>query len=348
MSRQNMFYWQSDRPYTVDEIKTIFLDRKNDYKPSDLTKAASHAMGEQIVLHDPINHGSVNIVCPFTTESGIEGVIRAHPKQIKNEYFYSEAEAMKLASTVGVPVPKTILVDDTRKTVPFDYMVTTRISGIVMKPAVLQNPSLYPVFLKQIGMYLAKLHSVKTQGYGFFDNEQARTGKLIGIDHSNEQHYLAALDLDEAFHMSNSSHIGIDLITKAFKVLKANIALARCDNPSIVHNDIADWNTVVDGDLVTGILDWDECFSGDPIFDFATTSLFYTDEHMEILKSGYQQISKLPNNYDKKFDLYVIRYVMSKSKIAIKQLNTRQNDFMKQWLENAVKKLNLAINIFEK
>ncbi len=348
MSRQNMFYWQADRPFTVDEIKTIFLDRKLDYSPSDLAKAASHAMAEELVMHDPINHGSVNIVCPFTTSSGKEGVIRAHPKQVKNEYFFSESEAMKLAYTAGVPVPNTVLVDDSRKIVPFDYMVTTRISGIVMKPAVQQDPSLHPIFLKQIGMYMAKLHSIKTQGYGFFDNEQARVGKLIGLYDSNEKHYMAALDLDEEFHLANSNHVGLELIVKAFKILKENAAIASCDQPTLVHNDIADWNTVVEGDQVTGILDWDECFSGDPVFDFATTSLFYTDDQMEILKSGYQQISKLPTNYEEKFTLYLIRYVMSKSKIAIKQLNSRQNDFMKLWLENAVQKLQMAIKKFEK
>jgi aminoglycoside phosphotransferase (APT) family kinase protein len=347
MSRKNMFYWQSDRPYTVEEIKTIFLDRKSDYSTSDLKLAAERAIKEEVVLHDPINHGSVNIVCPFTSLSGKEYVIRAHPKQVKNEYFYAESEVMKLASSVGVPVPQTILVDDTRSVVPFDYMVSTKINGQVMKVVVQADPALHPTYLKQIGYYLGLLHKVKTQGFGFFDNEKAKEGELLGIYNNNIDHYLAALDSDEAFHNDNKSHLDPSMVKKAIHVLKNKIDLATCENPTVVHNDIADWNTVVDGDMVSGIMDWDESFSGDPVFDFATTSLFYSDEQMEHLKTGYLETNVLPENYQEKYNLYVIRYVINKSKIAIKQLNSRQNDFMKLWLANAITKLDSAIQYFK-
>ena len=338
-----MFYWQSDRPYSVEEIKEIFLDSRDIFNKEQLKIAAEAAMEEEVVLSDRINHGSVNIVCPFTTKSGKEAVIRAHPNQIKNEYFYAEREAMSLASTAGVHVPTTITIDDSRNVVPFDYMVTTRIPGIVMKPAVFANPSLYPIYLDQIGQQLALLHSVKTKGYGFFDNELAKQHVLIGQYSRNEDHFLASLDEDQIFHHSNPQYLGLDMIKRSFAYLRSNIQLAHCDTPTIVHNDIADWNTVVNGDRVTGILDWDECFSGDPVFDFATTSLFYTDDQMRMLKKGYERLSKLPPQYDSKFDLYLVRYIVSKSKIAIKQLNSRQNDFMKLWLANAVEKLGAVL-----
>lgn len=339
MSRQNMFYWQADRPYSVEEIKTIFLARKDDYSKADLAKAASHAMNEAVILHDLINHGSVNIVCPFTTISGKEGVIRAHPKQVKNEYFFAEAEAMKLASRAGVPVPTTLLVDDSRSIVPFDYMVTTKVGGKVMKEVVQSDAATHPTYLVQIGAYLGKLHTIKTNGYGFFDNDLAKKGQLVGIHKSNQEHFLSALVADEEFHRDNPQYLDPSLVSKALQYLQGNLDLASCETPTIVHNDIADWNTVVQGPTVTGIMDWDECFSGDPVFDFATVSLFYNDEQMEYLKQGYQTTNILPLNYDQKFALYTVRYILSKSKIAIKQLNSRQNDFMKLWLANAISKL---------
>lgn len=343
MSRQNMFYWQADRPYSVEEIKTIFLARKDDYSKEELAAAVSRAMKESVTIHDPINHGSVNIVCPFTSHSGKEGVIRAHPRQVKNEYFYSESEVMKVAKNAGVPVPSTILVDDSRSIVPFDYMITSKIAGQVMKEVTKNNPTIQREYLAQIGEYLGKLHQVKTKGYGFFDNNLAKQGELSGIHKSNQEHFLSALDADEQFHKSYPQHLDPNLVSSALAYLKDNLSLTRCDSPTIVHNDIADWNTIVQGSFVTGIMDWDECFSGDPVFDFATASLFYDDSQMECLVNGYLKSNNLPANYQEKYNLYTARYILSKSKIAIKQLNSRQNDFMKLWLENASAKLKSII-----
>lgn len=340
MSRKNMFYWQSDRPYTAEQINQIFLERKTNYSQAEVSMAAAHAMGEPLKeLFSPIDQGSVNIVCPFTTISGKEGVIRVHPPQVRNEYFYAEALAMQTAQKVGIPVPEIILVDDSRRVAPFDFMVMTRVSGEVMRPVIEKDPSLHPEYLRQLGVYLGQLHTIKTTGYGFFDNELARNGKLRGIYHNNQDHFLAALDLDEKFHRENPGQLDAQLVDKSLKVLRMQAKFATCDQPTLVHNDIADWNTVVQGKEVTGILDWDECFSGDPVFEFATLSLFYSDEQMEIIKSGYQESNNLPKDYKKKFDLYVMRYIINKSKIAITKIKYAEKTSMRDWLDRAKQKL---------
>jgi aminoglycoside phosphotransferase (APT) family kinase protein len=220
-----------------------------------------------------------------------------------------------------------------------------KVIGRVLKSAVADDPGKHSEYLQDIGRILGKLHTIKTTGYGFFDNEKARKGELIGIHNSNTDHFLSALDSDEEFHRKNRGHIDQQLIGRAINVLRNNADRTECVSPTIVHNDIADWNTVVDEDSVTGILDWDECFSGDLVFEFATMSLFYTDEQMAHIYKGYSETNTLPSDFENKYNLYVIRYIVNKSKIAIKQLNSRQNDFMRQWLANAVSKLQLSLSI---
>lgn len=344
MSRANMFYWQSDRPYTHEEINKIFLERKNSFNKEEVMKAASHAVREKLLnLEDPINQGSVNLVCPFTTVTGKQGVIRVHPPQVKNEYFYVESCAMKLAKDNGVVTADTVLVDDSRDIVPFDYMVMTKVPGEVLRPLVERNPLRHPEYLKQIGQNLGKLHRIKTNGYGFFSNDQARAGVLCGIKESNQEHFLSAINLDEEYHLTNKSLFDKTIVQKSIKLIRSKSDLVECKQPTLVHNDIADWNTVVDEKHVTGILDWDECFSGDPVFEFATMSLFYTDEQMEIIKSGYCETNKLPADYQEKFDLYVLRYIINKSKIAITKIKYSEKTSMKSWLENANKKMTIII-----
>lgn len=349
MSRENMFYWQSDRPYTANQINSIFLQRTRSYNKNDLIRAASHAYQEEISsLNDPINFGSVNIVCPFVTLSGKEGVIRAHPSQVTNEYFYAESEAMKLAASVGVPVPETIAVDTSRSIVPFDYMVTSRVPGEVMQLAVERDSSLYVPFLRQIGVVLGKLHTINTNGYGFFDNNQAQEGILRGVHASNQDHYLAALESDTQFYENNQDWIDIKLVRQAIRILQSNAEAAKCDKPTLIHNDIADWNTVVDNTQVTGILDWDECFSGDPVFEFATLSLFYNKFQLEMILDGYQESNRLPHDYGNKIDLYTLRYIISKSKISINKLKSVEKESTRKRFNQAVDKLGQLINKYPK
>lgn len=344
MSRKEMFYWQSDRPFSAQEINEIFLQRTRHYDKAVLMQAAAAAYGEEIgKLSEPIAFGSVNIVCPFVTKSGEEGVIRAHPGQVKNEYFYSEKLAMEAAVKVGVLAPTVATVDDSRTLVPFDYMVMTKVPGQVMPVALEQNPSLYPTFLYQLGEQLASLHSINTNGYGFFDNDQARNGNLVGIHANNESHYSSALLADEKFHYENRYWMPHETVAKAIKILQSNVRITKCDKPTLVQNDIADWNTVVKGDKVTGILDWDECFSGDPVFEFATLSLFYSDEQMKMLLEGYQSVRALPADYQDKISLYTLRYIINKSKISINKLKSVEKESTRIRFNNSISKLTKLV-----
>lgn len=344
-SRENMFYWQSDRPYSAKEIKEIFLDRKQDYSRKDLEKVATQAVNEEVELSQPIDFGSVNIVCPFKSVSGLEGIVRAHPNQVQNQYFYVEKKVMEKADAAGIPVPQTLVVDTSRKLVSFDYMITTKIPGKVMQEDINTRPSAHNKYLFELGKYLGMLHKISTNQYGFFDNSKAKKGELVGLHDSNKEHFGAALDLDRDFYQSNAGWFDERNINKALDILISNIDIAECEEPTLIHNDIADWNTVVNDNAVTGILDWDECFSGDPVFEFATLSLFYSPTQMEKIIEGYKETNSLPADYDKKFDLYVLRYIVNKSKISIKKLQFIEKESTRNRFNLAKDKLNMLVEV---
>jgi fructosamine-3-kinase len=68
------------------------------------------------------------------------------------------------------------------------------------------------------------------------------------------------------------------------------------------------------------MVDWDECFAGDPVMDFSAYSLFYGEPRMTWFKKGYQEISELPEQFDEKFQLYKLRYLVSKLHLRKKRL----------------------------
>jgi aminoglycoside phosphotransferase (APT) family kinase protein len=63
-------------------------------------------------------------------------------------------------------------------------------------------------------------------------------------------------------------------------------AVLRPWTPVFIHNDLQVDHVFVDGDRVTGILDWSEASPGDAILDLATVTLGYP-EHLEDLLAGY-------------------------------------------------------------
>ena len=85
------------------------------------------------------------------------------------------------------------------------------------------------------------------------------------------------------------------------QIFKDNDSLLVCNSPRLVHNDLADWNELTDRKKITGFLDWDEAFSGDPICDFSAYSVFYDDVRLNHLVHGYETVSKLPSNFEKNF-----------------------------------------------
>jgi len=74
-----------------------------------------------------------------------------------------------------------------------------------------------------------------------------------------------------------------DLVTRNRQVAEAAI---RPWTPAFTHGDLQIDHVFVDGDEVTGIIDWSEAGRGDALFDLATFTLGH-EEHVEDVIAGY-------------------------------------------------------------
>ena len=78
--------------------------------------------------------------------------------------------------------------------------------------------------------------------------------------------------------------------------------------PHLLHGDFSTKHILVEGNSITGVLDFESCKSGDPMWDFAWWSYFFEpDVPIEWLKEGYSQVCELDSEFDKKLILYKIR-----------------------------------------
>ncbi|GHH85089.1 aminoglycoside phosphotransferase [Streptomyces sulfonofaciens] len=74
-----------------------------------------------------------------------------------------------------------------------------------------------------------------------------------------------------------------DLVTRNLQVAEAAL---RPWKPVFTHGDLQVEHVFVDGDEVTGIIDWSEAGRGDAVFDLATLTLGH-EEHLDDVIAGY-------------------------------------------------------------
>ncbi len=92
----------------------------------------------------------------------------------------------------------------------------------------------------------------------------------------------AELD-DECEVLVRNGVLPADLVTRNRQV--AEVAL-RPWTPAFTHGDLQIAHVFLDGDEVTGIIDWSEAGQGDALYDLATFTLGH-EEHLDDVLAGY-------------------------------------------------------------
>lgn len=332
-SRKHSFYWQTDRNISELQIKHIFQDRHGFFDENSSCKAIEYGMKRKVIhLVSPIKSGSINSVVKATLEDSTEIIMRMHPNGLKNGYFWSEKAVADAARSANVPTYKTYSVDDSKKLFPFDYMIISCEPGNNMKNSGPYDAKTDKLLIEDTGRLLALTHSVKTKGFGFFDNGIAKSKNgLVGIHKEWKSHVYSSF-IDNLSYLVSKNAISSDEREKIENIFTNNEGLIVCDSPRLVHNDLADWNELTDGVKITAFIDWDEAFSGDPVCDFSTYSVFYDDTRLKNLINGYETITKLPSDFEEKFHLYRLRYIISKLTLRTKRAVYDDSAFLRQFL----------------
>lgn len=344
--RTNVFYWQTDRNITPVEAGIIWADRHRYFTDSEIVERVNDVLSEDkltrvepLNLNAQTNLGNVNSVRVGTLMSGKEVVIRCHPKRILNGYFHSEAAAAQRAKQEGLPSYDTIAIHDYDEGEDFAFQIAEKLSGTAIKKWLDDHPDDESKLLPQIGRMMARLHQIEVDGFGPFDNNLAKSGKLIGIHHTFGEAVRAGLSFNLGV-LQNEGILSDNQVTGVTKLFGDDNSLLSANRAVIVHNDFADWNLLTDGNDVTGILDWDECVASDPVSDIACWSTFFEPERLEGFLKGYWQVAVEPVDFQEKFELMRLRYVLSKMTLRLRRYTWEQSDFMREKIETG--KVHLA------
>lgn len=348
-SRTHSFYWQTDRQISELQVKHIFQDRHSFFDEESARRAIEQSMKKKVTsIIPPIRSGSINSVVKATLEDGVEIIMRMHPNALKNGYFWAEKAVADAAHRIGVPTYHTYAIGDTKEYVPFDYMIISCEPGKNIHNSGPYEKSVQKAIVQDTGKLLALTHSVHTKNYGFFDNTIAKKSEeLVGIHTKWQDHMYSSLETNLAY-LTQKKSISNDEREIINRIFTTHESVMHCDSPRLIHNDMADWNALTDGKKITAFIDWDESFSGDPVCDFSAYSVFYDDERLADLTTGYESVTKLPTDFEAKFHLYRLRYIISKLTLRTKRSVYDQSDFLRQNLVFAQQLLKKELHWYEK
>lgn len=349
--RSECFYWQTDRKISAEETGMIWKDRHSAITNEELLeKINKQLVDDKLVFINPLDLdaqtslGNVNSIRVGVLESGKEVIIRCHPKGVKNGYFYAESLAAEVALENGIPAYKTYCIHELEDANDISYQVIEKLDGDTVQYALKGDPKAEENLVIEMGKMMAKLHKIEAAGFGPFDNDLAKSGKLVGRHNSLKESINASLD--ENLERLVKYDVLTQGVADRMKELFEDNALLDSDVSVLIHNDFADWNLLTDGKTITGVIDWDECVAGNPIQEIACWSTFFDPERIKPFLKGYFSEIKMYDNFEGTFQLMRLRYTISKMALRTKRYTYEKTEFLKGMIEKGTKHLDELAEYF--
>ena len=186
----------------------------------------------------------------------------------------------KLLNENGVPTPEVLFFDNSHEIIARDYIILEYIDAIALSdPSVPQE--VWPEIMKQLGIMTRKIHSIKSNTFGWPLGE----GKIIG----NKSWY-AVLEgffqeiINKIIRYNIFPESDMEKIYHVFKTSKNVFDMIKV--PSLVHNDLWAPNVLIREEnncwQIAAIIDSDRAMFADPEYDFILWS------NQQAFFSGYK------------------------------------------------------------
>lgn len=172
----------------------------------------------------------------------------------------SEVEWMRKVSAIGIPCPLVLGYDNSHTICPADYFFMTKLPGQNLEHCKEHiPPNVLNQIHFQIGQWTQKWHSITHEsyfGYPHQTNLQDMTWRGA---------YLKMLFAVLEDGIRNQVDIGFDYDNLKALIVEISEPLDDVKTPHFIHWDVWDSNVFVENNRVTGILDFERGFWGDPL-----------------------------------------------------------------------------------
>jgi aminoglycoside phosphotransferase (APT) family kinase protein len=268
--------------------------------PQDIvTNIIRSSIGQDIERVERIVRGESNEVYGIRTQQKNDVILRIGHWDKRT--FEREQWAVEQAAVVGVPVPSILAVgEELTSGAPTYYCVQKKLQGTPLDTLLyssgLSVERAKPI-VEKAGEALAKIHSIKTSGWGYLATPKR------GEDSTLDDRFAKVVaESDRISAALKATNVRVADITTVLAQLKAGLSIFE-GNQRLVHGDFGPKHIFVDEhDDITGIIDWEQVESADPVVEFARWNFWFNKSSpTEWLKTGHERVSKLGDNYDERF-----------------------------------------------
>jgi len=336
-----IFFSKADFPYGKHfELNLQDIDIQNIFKQK---------LGITPISYIPFSRSTLHIVYHISYDSR-NFILRINKwSNAYREYnFFIEEWVNKILQNYNLPYVNTICVDVSRIIVPFDYQITEYLEGKTLYELYqLQTHKINPVLFYQFGELTGKIHTVKTKHFGFFNIKNIiDNNKGVGIHFQWRKHISKNFGKHLAFCLDKkiiTHKMHNDILTL---FLSSLFILDEID-PVLLHGDLANHNVFTDGKKILTLIDWEDCLSGDPVYDIAYygTGSFDHPEWFHSFISGYQSIKKLPSNFQLRYWFYFLRISIVKAVVRYRlgTKGTKNLPSIKERIEKSISELSKTL-----
>ncbi len=233
----------------------------------------------------------------------------------KEYHFLLEKIVQQLLAFQKLPALQVELIDTSRISYPFDFLLMETAKGETFFTVLEKKPVWEVKLLENYGKLVAKIHQIKTSDFGHFQIGEIDQNQLIGL----WQSWKKFLTLNLVRHLNICKKSGVITHNESLQIKQIFAKFINYKmnfTPVLVHGDLTLHNVFWDGDKISGLTDWEDALSGDPVYDLANLATFFALKNQyrwELFLHSYRQLAKLPSDFELRFWWYFLRISLAKT-----------------------------------
>lgn len=257
------------------------------------------ATNSQISSSEKLLKGEANEVYDIGLENDHHVILRIS-RETENP-FIKEEWAMNQSSRVGVPVAQVLHIDEAEAENSKIFLcVLSKLPGIPLNETGKdEDPDYMKGILSQMGHYLSAIHSIKTQGFHHIVDAKG-TGQYPTLP---EYVHSVINEPEKYIEVGSKNDLNPGDIYGSIDAAVRYLPVFAAEPAYLAHGDVGTKHIMVDGEKITGILDFGNIRGSLAVHDFAWWDFWRRKpEQLEWMRKGYDDRTLFDDKYELKFN----------------------------------------------
>ena len=309
---------KADSPLSDEELrnkKDRYESFKADIEIDRITRSVFGADASSVKVFGNTTNALDHLVYEVHVQGQPALVYRIATGSTPAHHLATEEHLYALWRTRGIPVPEVFATHIRDREFSYDWMVMEKVGTESLEQHLHNNPADDEYYAREAGRYLAAIHRIELPGFGHLS--LAPDGnKLAGSESSWSAAVYIRLE-DTIDYLISCGIVGDRVADEIRNAFRRNADALVLERGMSLHGDYHDANIIIDSGMrtVAAAIDLSQAKAGDPVFDIAFYSTYYSPEKLGRFLEGYRSVTPTPPDAERRISLYALRIHLSKAKL---------------------------------